>query len=814
MEVESLRYVTILAASLVLGALTVRAEPHRDRWSVEGLRAPAQIIVDHWGVPHIFAASERDAYFLQGYNAARDRLWQIDLWRKRGLGLLSASFGPSYVAEDRAARLLLYRGDMGAEWAAYAPGMKDQVEAFVSGINAYVEEVRAGGKPLPVEFRLTDSSPDLWAPEDVVRIRSHALVANLTSEVARARVACAVGPGWRDADLLRRPVQPAHRIEIPKGLDPCLVTADVLHDYTLGTQAVAFSPERKAVAAVDLADLEALQAATGSNNWVVAASHTATGRPLVANDPHREIAAPSLRYLVHLNAPGLDLIGATEPATPGIAFGHNADAAFGLTIFGIDQEDLYVYDLNPADPDQYRYGEGWEAMRVVHETIPVKGEAPREIDLRFTRHGPVLKYDPAGGHAFALRTVWMQPGGAGYLQASWLAHARTWADFETAKAHYMAPPENLVWGDRGGDVGWAAFGLAPLRPGWDGLLPVPGDGRFEWAGFVPHGQMPELKNPPRGWFATANAYNLPADYPAATRPTAFEWSDPSRLTRIQEVLSANPHVSVADSMALQTDAHVAEARRLAAMIAGLQTADPRLAKALALLEAWDDDETTDSVAAAIYEVWTQKHLGRTVVAHEAPKAAEIIANGYLDGILARLEASSPPMVPAPTSLHHPPPDAASQTQAQRDAMLLESLSGALDELTERLGPDMSTWAWGRLHQSRQVPAAASLADPALKAKMTAGPLPIPGGPGSPKAATYNLQTFNVSAGASVRLVMDVGAWDNSMMVNTPGQSADPASPHYGDLFPLWAHGQYAPLLFSRPAIEAAADEVIELKPAS
>ena len=777
------------AAVLGAWAMGAQAAPAtHEAVAVPGLQGPAQIIVDQWGIPHIFAASERDAFFLQGWNAARDRLWQIDLWRKRGLGLLSESFGPAYLAQDRAARLLLYRGDMNAEWAAYRPGMKDRTQAFVDGINAYVRAVREGRRPLPVEFRLTGSTPDLWAAEDVVRIRSHALVSNLTSEVARARVACAVGPGWQAADALRRKLEPAHETKVPDGLDPCVVTPDVLKDYVLGTAPVTF--ERGKVKVASLSDLEANEAYTGSNNWVVSGSHTATGRPILANDPHREIASPSLRYIVHMSAPGLDMIGAGEPALPGISFGHNEDVAFGLTIFGIDQEDLYVYHLNPANPDQYRYGGGWESMRVVHESIPVKGEAPHEVELRFTRHGPVLDYDPGHGRAFALRSIWMQPGAAGYLEASWLDHARDWADFETARHRFVAPPENFVFADRIGDTGWAAFGLAPVRSNWDGLLPVPGDGRYEWAGFLSHDRMPESKNPAQGWFATANAYDLPPGTPPQD-VTSYEWTDRSRIDRIEQVLSSDPHVSVADSMALQTDSHSPMALHLIALVHPLSSPDPRTAQALALLKAWDGNETTDSVAATIYEVWSSKHLGRAVVARYAPAASGVIGDGSLDAVIGRLEAS---------------------TGSDRNVLLLKTLDDALQELSSRMGNDMSTWTWGRLHQAKLVPAVAALADPDLQARMTAGPTPIPGGASTPKAAGYNLQTFEVTHGASVRMVMDVGAWDNSRIVNTPGQSADPVSPHYGDLFPLWAKGEYVPMLFSRPAIEAAGSEVIDLTP--
>ena len=223
-----------LTTSAAAAAATSATALEEQNWNVAGLEAPADIVIDHWGIAHIFAANIHDAFFLQGYNAARDRLWQIDLWRKRGLGLLAKSFGPAYVDQDRAARLFLYRGDMDKEWAAYAPDSRQWVTAFVDGVNAYVAQVRSGARPLPVEFKLTDSQPDTWRPEDVLRIRSHALVSNVTSEVARARVVCAAG---LEADALRRKIEPlGHKVVVPAGLNPCDVPADVLKDYLLATK--------------------------------------------------------------------------------------------------------------------------------------------------------------------------------------------------------------------------------------------------------------------------------------------------------------------------------------------------------------------------------------------------------------------------------------------------------------------------------------------------------------------------------------------------------------------------------------------------
>jgi penicillin G amidase len=804
----SMKFVVALMAALAL-PLAALAQPapveassavRHVNWQVKGLSAPAEIVVDHWGIPHIFAGNARDAFFLQGYNAARDRLWQIDLWRKRGLGLLSKSFGPSYLEQDRAARLFLYRGDMEKEWAAYAPEARETVEAFAAGVNAYVAEVRAGTKPLPVEFKLTNSAPDDWKPEDVLRIRSHALVSNVTSEVARARTVCA---GGIEADTLRRKLDPpSHKLTAPKGLNLCDIPEDVLDDYTLATRQVDFDAmagvtRRAAVEPnVQLAELIDRQLNEGSNNWVVAPSRTATGRPILANDPHRQLGVPSLRYVVGLSAPGLSIIGAGEPALPGVSLGHNADIAFGLTIFAMDQEDLYVYELNPDNPNAYRYRNGWVEMTTVRETIEVKGEASREVELKFTRHGPVLKTDATANRAFAMRTVWMEPGLSGYFGSSRLTHAKTWDDFKAASNAWGAPPLNLIYADTRGNIGWAASGRTPVRENWDGLMPVPGDGRYEWKGFFAKDLLPSVYNPKEGFFASANEYNLPEGYPAEKRKVAFEWTDPSRATRVKEVLAANSKVSLADSMSLQTDSISPQSRRARALLANVKASDPDVAKAIELLKAWDGDERIDSAAAAIYETWAVKHLGRAAVARITPEAVRAsVGQGHLEAVIAYLETPNKKL-----------------SAAAREEILIESLSAALAELKQRLGPDMSTWAWGRLHVANWKPAIAVLADPQLAAQMGMGPLQVPGSASTPRAQTWRAADFSVTAGASVRMVMDVGAWDNSVVMNTPGQAGDPFSAHYRDLFPMWAEGAYVPLAFSRAAVDRVAETVIALTP--
>jgi penicillin G amidase len=768
-----------------------------------GLQSPGEIIVDRWGIPHIYAGSERDAFFLQGWNAARDRLWQIDLWRKRGLGRLSAAFGPAYVEQDRALRAFLYRGDMTAEWAAYGENSKASTDAFVAGVNAYVARVKANPELLPIEFRITGSEPEAWTAEDIVCIRSHGRTRNLTSEVARARVACAAG---LEVDALRKKLEPAIKSAIPDGLDPCSIPPDVLRNYVLATQPVVFSKDETKISMdsmeeyqARLAELESKIENHGSNSWTIAPSRTTTGRPILANDPHREVDLPSLRYIAHLSAPGFDIIGAGEPALPGISIGHNGTIAFGLTIFKTDQEDLYVYELDPGNHDRYRYLDGFETMRTVVEEIPVKGEAPRGAELKFTRHGPVIYVDEQNHRAFALRSTWFEPGASAYFGSANYMKAKSFAEFRKAIEAWGSPSENQVYADIAGNIGWVVGGHAPIRPNWDGLMPVPGDGRYEWAGLRPGSELPSSYNPQQGFIATANEMNIPADSPAMAMKLGFEWSNPSRIHRIKEVFAEKRKFSILDAMALQTDDTTQVGRRIAMLLSSLCSDDPQIAIGLKLLGDWNGRTSIDSAAAAIAEVWTAKHLGRGVVAATTPKPARaIVGDGDLDTIADLLDA----------------PDArfGADPKVARDKILLETLGAAVKEISALLGPAPEDWAWGRLHHAQFDHALGPVVDERTRMRLNVPRLPLGGTAFSPMSATYRSGDFRTMEGASFRMVLDVGQWDESVAINAPGQSGDPESPFYRNLAPLWAAGKYVPLLYSRPAVEAAAFRRYKLTP--
>jgi penicillin G amidase len=759
----------VAAALLLTTAATAQEAPpgvYAEARSLPGLSAPGEIVIDRAGIPHIYAANARDGFFLQGYAVARDRLWQIDLWRKRGLGRLSASFGPAFVAQDRASRLLLYRGDMAAEWAAYPAQAKAWTEAFAAGINAYVADVEAGRAPLPMEFAATASRPERWSADDVVRIRSNALTRNIPDEVARARALCG---GDLRYEPLRRELAPAHKVSIPKGLDPCSIPANVLDDYALGTGDVRFDGQKMVVASLDP------EAQEGSNNWVIGAARSATGRPILANDPHRAHAVPNLRYLSHIDTPELKIAGSGEPALPGVSFGHNEDVAWALTIFAIDQQDLVV---NPAGT----------ALTSVTETIEVKGEPPRDVVLKFTADGPIIHEDPASGRSFALRATWSQPGASAYFNATWAFTARNWDDFLNTRNHWGAPPLNLLFAARDGDIGWAPSGFVPVRAAGDGLLPVPAGKAHRWTGLLDAKLMPVSHNPAQGWFATANEMNVPAGYPHLL---GLEWADRSRITRISEVIAAKPKFSLTDAMALQNDATSAMARRAVALLKGLIGRSDDERGALALLSGWDGHEGPDSAAAALYEVWASRHLPQAAVAAIVPaEKRRNFGRTSIGNVLPVLEEASLLSVD------------------ERTAILLGSLGTAFAEGRKLFGPDPALWRWGALHVADFKPA---LGIAGRSAERRVGPLPI-GGSGSTPMAMGSGADFHLVSGASVRVVLDVGAWDNSMAINTPGQSGDPASPHYRDLFPRWATGQYVPFVWSRPRVLQEAERIIRVIP--
>jgi len=808
---------TLIAAWVAIGVLSasgpgsLRAQGPAGQGQalqVPGLSQPVEIRRDRWGVNHIYAATEQDLFFAQGYAAAKDRLFQFEMWRRQATGTVAEILGRRELERDRGARLHLFRGDLDAELAHYHPRGKAIVEAFVRGINAWIAETERTPSLLPIEFTMLGITPGRWTPAVVVS-RHQGLTSNVTGEVAAVRAMKAIGPEAVRSLQYFQGGEPVFTLD--PAIDLAAFPDDVLSVYDAFRNPVQFRPEdvappfRAAPATGPPISMTAPDGGgffvdprdIGSNNWIISGSRTQSTFPILANDPHRAQSAPSLRYWVHLVAPGWNVIGGGEPVLPGVSIGHNEHGAWGLTIFGNDNEDLYVYETNPANANEYRHQGRWEAMQVVVDVIPVKGAKPETVELKYTRHGPVLYEDRAAHRAFALRAAWMEPGSAPYLASLRMNQARSWEEFREACSYNRMPAENMVWADRGGTIGWQAAGIQPLRRNWSGLLPVPGDGRYEWDGFLPVTALPHEVNPPRGFVVTANHYLFPNDYPWK-EALHFTWADPYRASRIAEVLGSGRLFSVAETARLQNDDLSLPARALVPLTRDLALG-AAAAQARDRLLAWDCVLDRDSVAAGIYAMF-QRRLLDNVRERLVPQAARAAVGAGFISMKRVID-----WLYAPDGRFGPDPTAA------RDALVAQSLEEAVAELTKRFGSGMSAWTYGqaRYHHALIRHPLSAAVNGEIRARLDAGPVPR-GGNGSTVTATGNGD--NQTSGGSFKLIADTEDWDNSIGINTPGQSGDPASPHYRDLLDLWAKGRYFPVAYSWTRVESVTESVLHLAP--
>lgn len=754
--------------------LTERAQkanpPIAGEVKIDGLQSPVKVMRDNWGVAHIYAGNQHDLFFAQGFVAAQDRLFQMELWKRAGQGRLAEILGKSAVERDRYARLLKYRGDMQREYKSYAPDTLPILQAFTDGINAYIGYLNSpGATGLPISFQLAGFKPEPWKPEDCLsRMAAYSMTGNARSELRNAELLTKLGAEKTQQIL---DLDPPIKLDAPEGVDYSNLFPSLLDGLVGGDTRI---------------ELASGNAPVGSNNWTISGKLTATGKPILANDPHRVIALPSLRYIVHLSAPGWDVIGAGEPALPGVAIGHNQRIAWGLTIFPVDQQDLYIEELNPANSLQYKRAGKWESMRTEQTVIAVKDGSPQTVVLKFTHHGPVVWEDATHHHALALRWVGSEAGTAGYLASLAVDRAQNWTEFLAALQRWKLPPENMVYADTDGNIGEQSAGLTPIRS-WSGLLPAMGsDGSHEWSGFLPLDQLPRTFNPPEGWFATANNRTIAED---SKYKVGFEWAT-YRVERIRQVLggfAAKEHkIRMEDAEDLQRDVYSLPADQLIRMLPRHSDGPER--RFLEILKDWDRLMRPTSVAAALYEVW-ESHMRNTVLEKiagpSAPKTVHLNTQEAID-CLKSLPAD------------------------EQQRLLLSTLADAGHELEQTAGPDPALWSWGSLHTMTFRHALDQL--PGTKALFDLGPVARPGDANTVNATGSGARGFQQASGASYREIFDLSSWDDALAINTPGQSGEPGSRHYSDLLPVWEAGQYFPLLYSREAIEQNAIDVLVLTP--
>ena len=614
--------------------------------TVSGLRAPVRVVRDRWGVPHIYADSVADLFFAQGYVMAQDRLWQMEMWRRSAEGRLSEVLGPGAFARDQLARMLKYRGPLDdSEWTAYHPDARALMTAYVNGVNASIAHQ---SERLPIEFVVTGIKPEPWTIETLV-LRQNSF-GDASAELQLARSVAELGVA--EANKRRNP-DPWDDLAVPEGLDVAAFReiGTALQAATRaggGVPRPAILPEYQSLLAPQPGGIDdGAVKEPGSNNWVVGSAMSATGRPVVVNDPHREVTNPSLRYIVHLNAPGWNVIGSSEPPFLGVAIGHNDRLAWGLTIVGTDQHDVYVEEVNPANPNEVKWKDQWEPVRVIREEIRVKGEAARAIEVKFSRHGPIFYEDAKRHRAYALKSALHQPGTAPYLGSLRLAQARNCREFLDAAVYWHSPSENLICGDVDGNIAWQASALTPLREGWVGRLPVPGTGKYEWKGF--RKDLPKELNPPRGFVATANHNINPKGY---WPPLMFKTADGpyGRITRLLQMIQPGRKYTIEDHQRMQNDALSLRAVDDLPTFRGWTSTDAAVERAREMVAGWDGVLMRDSAAAAIYQTF----------------------RGVADDI--------------------------SVTARPADRQAIESaLKQTVDQLTKSQGTDWKAWRWGRMH---------------------------------------------------------------------------------------------------------------------
>src|SRR5688572_19390412 len=482
------------------------------RIGVRGLKADVDVLRDEWGVPHIYARNPDDLFFAQGFVVAQDRLWQMEIWRRTSEGRLAELVGPAGLPHDRLYRLLKYRGPVdAAEWNSYHPEGKRIFTAYAAGVNAFIA---VAGENLPVEFKLTGIRPEPWTPEQLLlRARVSDSVSDARAELTLARSVATLG--LAEANRRARTV-PVDELEIPEGLDVSIIGDEVIKALAGDMYGNLPRPEilpqfRPLPGAVASVDMGVPETSPGSNNWAIGGKLTGNGVAIMVDDPHRQVTNPAHRYLLHLNAPGWNVAGATEAPLAGVIRGHNGRVAWGRTATETDQADVYVETVNPANVNEVLWNGRWEPLQVIREEVRVKGASPVTLELKFSRHGPIFFEDREHHRAYALRSQLQERGTAEYLGGLRLDQATSARDCLDAANHMPMPPTNLVCADAGGNISFRIAVFAPARRGWNGRLPVPGTGKYEW-GPEKRTDLPSEYNPERGFIATANNDTQPPGF--------------------------------------------------------------------------------------------------------------------------------------------------------------------------------------------------------------------------------------------------------------------------------------------------------------
>lgn len=756
------------------------------RIRLDGLHDEVEILRDRWGIPHIRAANDADAWFAAGFCQGQDRSFQVETLQRLGRGTLAALVGSEALPVDRLCRRIGFYESARERLAAMEDPLREVVEAFARGVNRGRDE---GHSKIAHEFSLLRSAPTEFTALDtgaILSLLSFLLAANWDQELARLRIAELDG---MDALL---------------ALDPLVAS---------GAQAATFPPGGSAGATLEMLeeDLDTFSryatAGGASNNWAVSGSRTASGRPILADDPHLAPTLPSPWYLTHIRTPDWAVAGASLVGTPGTCAGHNGHGAWGVTAGLVDNTDLFIEEIGP-DGRSVRSAEGFESCEVRKEIIEVKRGEPVVEEVLVTPRGPLISPAIEGeNRAISLRAVWLDPAP---IQGTLMVHKATnFEEFRQCFRHWPALSLNMAWAETGGKIGWQLVGDAPVRGAGNGAFPLPAwaEGAGWKQGRVPFEDMPYLDDSSEGFVATANNPPKPVSEGAFI---GVDFIDSYRVRRIREVLASRSDWDASDIAALQCDVDSIPWRELKEHLLPVCEADSRLELAAELLGGWDGVLEAGSAAAAVFE-FLLAALCRRLARAKAPRSADFVLGRGFTGIV-------PNGVMVVRRISHlvemlrQRPDG--WFEGSWDDEIAAAAVEALDEIRQRCGDDPAGWSWGKLH-------GLVLEHPVGEKKILApvfnrGPFPIGGDTNTILQSAVDPLDLDAPPRfiPSLRMVIDVGEWDEARFVLPGGQSGNPLSRHYDDQLPYWLRGEGLRMAWSDEAVERAAVKTLKLTPGS
>jgi penicillin G amidase len=803
--------IVLLLGGVFIWRLIYQPLPQLDGSAIlPGLQKEVTVERDHWGVPHIRADSVEDSAEAQGYVMAQDRLWQMDLLRRVARGQISEIFGRSTLAIDKDFRTMQFGRAADRDLGLMDKDSRAMIEAYARGVNRFIEQ---HATHLPLEFSLLKYKPQPWQATDSLTITAY-MYRTLTNtwerELDRAAVQARVGPD-RAKELFSAEAAMDHFVigdpDVPNdGSQRTRVETDqddeddddmepdaVLKARTTDADPAARFPDLTSALAANARDSlfeiqSEIHRGLGSNNWVVNGTHTASGKPLLANDTHLDLSLPPIWYEIHVTAPGWNVKGFTLPGAPFIIIGHNDRIAWGFTNNGADVQDLYIETFNPADPDEYRVRGAWAKAQVYDETIRVKGAPDEHLKVVVTRHGPVVRRD--GDKAYALRWTATEPGGLANTY-NWLGKARNWEEFRNVMKRVWGPAQNAVYADVDGNIGYVMAARVPIRKKGHGEIPVPGDtDDYEWTGYLPFDQLPQALNPDSGLIVTANARVVGPNF----KPYLTDrWEEPYRTARIYDLLLDKGGLRPEDMLKVQTDTysypHAFLADQLSAAAKTTLPKDDRTKKLIEGLKDWNGIANADSPEVSFLEetrltaiaLLLEPYLGKDTRLYSWRSTA------FLQKILTERPAKWLPV--------------GYRNYDEFTIAAADLAVARLAELSKKSSID--DWAWKQFD-------ALDIVHPLgrrgfLKTFLSITNKPQSGTAYSPRAATNH-------HGPSMRFVANLANWDESIMLIPGGQSGQPGSSHYTDQFPYWYEGRPIYQPFSDLAEVNSRKHILLLKP--